>query len=303
MSAIFPKTYKDVKITKGIDLSIEIGTLKLKNPLMTASGCYEPLKTGFPNPILFGAVVLKTITLKPREGNPPPRIIEWGDGLVNSIGVQNMGIERFLEYLPQLQFIRKSDSLLIVSVMGTISELKEIGRILSKIDFFDAIELNLSCPNVQKDEIKRGIEIGQDQKLTYQAIEELKKNVNKPVWPKLTLSGVDVRKVAISAERAGADAVVIGNTIPCIPFDNQGNAILGNKIGGLSGKPLKSITLYWIEKVFPEITIPIIACGGISSYSDILAYKKVGAKAFQIGTALLTKPYSINEILSSFYND
>ncbi len=277
----------------GIDLKVKINSLELKSPLILASGTcsYEALP--FLNSEEVGAIVLKTVTFKPRQGNSPPRLAETPAGLLNSIGLQNPGVEEFLKREVNLY---PKDYTLVGSVGGeTIDEYVKAAQKLEESKRFIALELNVSCPNVKKG----GIEFGKDEKLLFDLVREVKKVVSLPLWVKLTPNTSKIREVAIAASQAGADALVVTNTFLGMAIDVETfSSQLSTLTGGLSGPAIKPLALYLVYQVAKNSDIPLIGGGGIFNYYDALEFLIAGARAFFIGTAMLVNPNTVNEIIS-----
>lgn len=265
------------------NLAIEIAGIKMKNPVMVASGTF-----GFGREYSeyidlnkLGAIVTKSITLKPREGNPPPRIVETPAGMLNSIGLQNEGIEYFLkEYLP---FLSKFVTPTIVNIAGeTVEEYAELAKILSKETKVKGIEVNISCPNVKQG----GMAFGVDPKLTAEVISAVRQSTNQPIIAKLTPNVTDITVIAKAAVRAGADALSLINTIVGMSIDIEtGKSRLGTLTGGLSGPAIKPIAVRMVYEVAHATSVPVIGIGGIMSGNDAIEFFLAGAKAIQIGTA------------------
>lgn len=278
-----------------LDLSVNIAGLKLKNPVMNASGTYDPLKyKDFVNPTLLGAVVLKSITLKPREGNPPPRIIEVPCGILNSIGIQNDGVDAFIKYkVPQLEQFK--GAVFIASVAGfSIYEYVEVIDRLESVDLIRAYEINLSCPNLERG----GINCGLREECIRQVTSAVRKKTNKPVIVKLSPDVTDITLTARAAVDAGADALTISNTYRALVVDlKTRRPVFHNIIGGLSGPAIKPITLRLVYEVTRALDIPVIAAGGIVTATDALEYLLVGATAVQVGTANFMRPDAMIKII------
>ncbi len=265
-----------------LDLSVEIAGLKLKNPVMNASGTYDPLRyESFVDPNLLGAVVLKSLTLNPREGNPPPRIVEVACGVVNSVGIQNEGVKEFIKVkVPLLKKFKETT--FIASVAGlSPNEFAEVVEALESVDIFKAYEINVSCPNIEKG----GINCALDKHCIQQVVTSVRDKTKKPVIVKLAPDVTDIVAVAKVAVDAGADALTIANTYRALVVDLKSRKpILHTIIGGLSGPAIKPITLRLVYEVVNALDIPVIASGGITSANDALEYLLVGAKAVQVGT-------------------
>jgi len=278
-------------------LKTGVGGLALDNPFIAASGT-----AGFIHDAprmmrleLFAAAVTKTITSQPREGNPQPRVWETPSGVVNSVGIENPGVERFVsEHLPNLRITERLK--VIVSVGGKgVEELASVLRHLAlHRNSFDSVELNLSCPNI------RGRMLAQSAKRTAEAVASAKELLPRtPLFVKLTPAVTDVVKVAAAALDAGADALVLTNTHPALTIDPESlKPALGNIYGGLSGPAVKPLTLRAVYAVYGKLRCPIVASGGITNAQDTLEALAAGASAVQIGTASLTNPGIIEVTLA-----
>lgn len=277
----------------GINLKVKIGSLELKSPLILASGTCSLETLSFLNPNETGAIVLKTVTLNPCQGNPPPRLAETPAGLLNSIGLQNPGVEKFLDN--EVSLYPKTFTL-VGSVGGkTIDEYVEVTQKLEASNRFVALELNVSCPNVKKG----GIEFGKDKRLLFDLIREVRKASSLPLWVKLTPNTSSIEEIAESAVQAGADALVVTNTFIGMAVDVETRSSqLSTLTGGLSGPAIKPLALYLVYQVAKKVNIPLIGGGGIFNYRDALEFLIVGAHAFFIGTAMLVNPAAANDIIS-----
>jgi dihydroorotate dehydrogenase (NAD+) catalytic subunit len=270
-----------------LSLLVKIGNLELKTPLMLASGTWglgENLDNFFTREEIktyIGALVTKGISLKPKKGNPPPRLAETPCGIINSIGLENPGIKEFrAKYLPKL---KSYDVPLIVNIHGEeISDFVELVEELEKEDI-QGVELNISCPNVKKG----GIFFSSDPAVVKELIEAVRKKCSKFLAVKLSPVGA-VFEIAEICEKAGVDAVVVANTYPALAVLNYSPFKILR--GGLSGPAIKPLTLRLVYELSQKLRIPIIGCGGIISGKDALDYLICGAKAFQIGTANLIDP-------------
>ncbi len=271
-------------MAKSIRLSTSIGALKLKSPLIGASGLfgYGYEHRDMVDISCFGAIVTKTITLNPKPGNPPPRLVDLEYGLLNSIGLENVGYERWLEEeLPK----SKGSTRLIVSIGGeTPDEFEKLASNLDTVDDVVAIELNVSCPNVEKG----GMAFGKDADTTGEIVRRVKSRTAKTVIVKLPPLVFSIDEVAQAACQAGADAIAIGNTLPglAIDIENQ-RPLLGGITGGLSGRPLKPICVRLVWRVTRMLDVPVIGVGGIESAQDAIEYILAGACAFAVGSVIL----------------
>lgn len=278
-----------------IDLSIKIGNLILKNPVILASGCCGyglEMEDFFPLEEV-GGIVLKGLSLKEREGNLPPRICETPSGMINSIGLQNVGIEKFIkEKLPEL---KKRKGVFIANIFGeTEEEYLKLSEIINEIDIIPAIELNCSCPNVQKG----GIHFGTEPEILKDLVFKVRKIYKKDLWVKLSPNVTSILPLAKAAIDAGADALTCANTYKGMAIDvDTGRVKIRNIFGGLSGPAIRPLTLRLVYEINKNFKIPIIASGGIENYKDGLEYILAGASAFQIGTILFKNPKAPMEII------
>lgn len=264
------------------NLATEICGIKMKNPVMAASGTfgYGEEASNFIDLNKLGAIVTKTITLKPREGNPPPRIVETASGMLNSIGLQNKGIKDFIEN--NLPFLSKFDIPVIANIAGdSAKEYAELAKILSKESLVKGIEINISCPNVEKG----GMFFCFDPKATEEVVKTVKKETALPVIAKLSPNVTDIMVIAKAAEDAGADGISLINTLlgMAIDIENRGSR-LGTKTGGLSGPAIKPIAIRMVWQAAQVVKIPIIGIGGIMSGNDAIEFFLAGASAVQVGT-------------------
>lgn len=277
-----------------MNLSVTIGRLRLKNPVMTASGTfgYGEEYSEFFDLGRLGAVILKGISLEPMQGNPPPRICETPCGMLNAIGLQNVGLKRFLK--EKLPFIRKFDTCLIVNILGkTIAEYARLSMALEKAGV-EAIELNVSCPNVKAG----GIEFGIDKKALGRLIKKVRASFNGTLIVKLSPKVADIREFAKIAEAEGADAISLINTIPAMAIDIKSRRpMLSNITGGLSGPAIKPIALRMVWEASGAVKIPVIGMGGIMNAGDAIEFMLAGASAVAVGTANFINPASAVDII------
>ena len=278
-----------------MNLSVTIGHLKLKNPVMTASGTfgYGEEYSEFVDLNSLGAVVVKGISLKPMEGNPSPRICETPCGMLNAIGLQNIGLKKFLK--EKLPYLRKFDTKVIVNVLGNTPE--EYARLSGALDNagVDGIELNVSCPNVKKG----GIVFCSDKKMLARLISKVRQSVKKAVIiTKLSPTVSSVQKFSKVAEDAGSDAVSLINTIPAMAIDIETHKPkLANITGGLSGPAIKPIAVRMVWEAYNAVRIPIIGIGGIMSAEDAIEFMLAGATAVEVGTANFVNPGATTKII------
>jgi dihydroorotate dehydrogenase (NAD+) catalytic subunit len=278
-----------------MDLTVDIGKLRLKNPVMTASGTFgygEEYKE-FVDLNDLGAVVVKGISLKPMEGNPPPRICETPCGMLNAIGLQNVGLERFLK--EKLPYLRDFRTKIIVNILGTsIDEYVRLSEALGDAGV-DAIELNVSCPNVKKG----GISFGTDKKILSRLVTRVRQSVGSmTVIVKLSPNVSDIGEFAKTAEDAGSDAVSLINTIPGMAIDIETlKPRLANITGGLSGPAIKPIALRMVWEAAGAVGIPVVGIGGIVNADDAVEFILAGATAVQVGTGNFLNPRATVEII------
>lgn len=277
-----------------MNISVNINKIEMKNPVMTASGTfgYGEEFADFVELDKLGAIVLKGITLEPSCGNPPPRIVETPAGMLNAIGLQNVGVDRLLgEKLP---YLRQFDLPVIANINGTqIDEYVEIARRLDCEDVA-GIEVNISCPNVKHG----GMSFGVDTELTAQVVENVRKATKLPLIVKLSPNVTDIAKIAKSAENAGADAISCINTLLGMAIDAKTHKpTLANVTGGLSGPAIKPIALRMAWEVYNAVKIPIIGMGGIMTAEDAIEFIIAGASAVAVGTANFVDPRATIKIV------
>jgi dihydroorotate dehydrogenase (NAD+) catalytic subunit len=270
-----------------MDLTTSLGPLSLSNPILVASGTfgYAREAADFVPLDRLGGIVPKTVTWQPRIGNPPPRVVETASGMLNAIGLDNDGIDHFLEHhLPRL---RDLGTKIIVNVAGkTEDEFCRLAERAGGAAGVDALELNLSCPNVSG-----GIDFATNPQLTQRVIAAARKVCARPILAKLTPNVTDVVPIAQAAKEAGADALTLINTVVGTAIDwRKRRPILANTIGGLSGPAIKPIALRIVLQVARAVAIPIIGVGGIASIDDVMEFLVAGASAVQIGTANFYDP-------------
>jgi len=270
------------------DLKITIAGVEFPNPIMTASGCCgygEELAGIFPLSEL-GAIVTKSITLKPRLGHPVPRTAETASGMLNAIGLANVGVDKFIE--EKLPWLRQQHTRVIVNVAGsTIKEYVEVCARLNDQPGIDMLELNISCPNVDEG----GIEFGTSPQMTERSLKEVKRVFSRPIIAKLAPNVTDIVAIARAAEQGGADAFAVINSVVGMAVDvNTWRPRLTNNKGGLTGPAIRPIALALVDKVFNGTKTPIIGIGGISNVYDAVEFFLCGASAVQVGTALFVEP-------------
>ena len=275
---------------------INLAGLKLKNPVMPASGTfgYGAEYADFFDLAKLGAIITKTITLKPRVGNPLPRLAEVPFGLVNSIGLQNDGVGYFLH--KHLPYLRKIKTNLIVNIAGsTVAEYAKLAKILNRYSAIAALEINISCPNVKKG----GMVFGCDPAATQKVIAAVRRETQKPIIAKLTPNVKDITVIAKSAANGGANALSLINTIVhAAPVPGTKKIVRG----GLSGPTIKPIALQLVSEAVKAVDIPVIGIGGIMNTQDALEFLNAGAKAIQVGTANFVNPMTMIEIIEGLSN-
>lgn len=278
---------------ESLKLDVKIGELKLKNPIMPASGAF-----GFEMESLFdfnqlGAIVPKSITKYPRGGNATPRVCEVTGGMLNSIGIQSKGLPYYLKnILPQYEQYKTP---LIASISAdSVDEFAEMSEIISKEKCVSGIELNISCPNLEGD----GKAFGMDAELSYQLIKKVKAVTNQSIIAKLTPNVTSIQEIALACENGGADGLNVANTMLAMAIDiHTRKPKIGNVLGGISGPAIKPIIVRLIHQVRKVTEIPIIGCGGVMNWEDAIEMILAGANAIQVGTANFINPLSMMEIL------
>ena len=279
-----------------MNLSVRIGSLMLKNPLIAASGCfgYGTEYSDVVDIASLGGVAVKGLFLAEREGHPPPRIVETPAGMLNAIGLQGIGVHRFIaEKMPEL---RARGAVVIVNICGTtLQEYVELATILSDVEGVHALELNISCPNIKEG----GITFGCSLHGTGDVVAAVRKVTTLPVIPKLTPNVTDIKSIAKAAEDAGADAISLVNTFLAMAIDVETRRPrLSNIVGGLSGPAIRPIAVRMVYECRQTVRIPIIGMGGISSAADALEFMIAGATAVQVGTANFVDPLIWTKLLS-----
>jgi dihydroorotate dehydrogenase (NAD+) catalytic subunit len=276
-------------------LNVELPGLKLKNPIMPASGCFGFGKeySQFYDLSVLGAIMIKATTVEPRFGNPTPRVAETSAGMLNAIGLQNPGLDKVMsEELPRLE---NYDVPIIANVAGTTEEdYIEVARRISKAPNVHALELNISCPNVKKG----GITFGTVPEIAKQLTYKVKQVSDVPVYVKLSPNVTDIVEMAKAVEAGGADGLTMINTLVGMRLDlKTGRPILANRTGGLSGPAIKPVAIRMIYEVSQAVNIPIIGMGGIESAADVVEFFYAGASAVAVGTANFVDPFVCPEII------
>ncbi len=276
------------KLDNSIDLSIKMSSLKLKNPLITASGTcgFGEELNDFIDIEKLGALTVKGITVNPRTGNPTPRIVETSAGILNSIGLENPGIDEFI--IKKLAIFKKYQLPMIVNISGhSIDDFSFLAEKLAPYKEIAALEVNVSCPNVAGG----GMAFGTDANLIYKVTKEVRKVYNGVIIVKLSPNVTDIVEMAKAAEEAGADIISMINTLLGMKIDiNKRRPELGNIFGGLSGPAIKPVALRMVYQVAANVDIPIIGMGGIMSGNDAIEFLMAGASAVSVGTATMVDP-------------
>lgn len=275
-------------------LETEIAGIKLKNPIMPASGCFGFGRefAEFYDLSKLGGIAVKATSLEAREGNWTPRVAETYAGMINSIGLQNPGLDKVVA--AELKFLEPYDTEVFVNVVGhSIEDYCEVSKTISQVNNVSALELNVSCPNV-----KDGTHFGTDAKLLEDLVREVKKVSHKPVFVKLSPNVTDIVAMAKAAQKAGADGLSMINTLLGMRIDlKTRKPIIARKKGGLSGPAIKPVAIRMIYDVSQEVNLPIIGMGGIMNADDVLEFLYAGASAVAIGTANFIEPYACLEII------
>jgi dihydroorotate dehydrogenase (NAD+) catalytic subunit len=280
----------------GVDLSVNVGALRLANPVIAASGTfgYGVEFAHLVNLSRLGGIVTKGLSLEPMAGAPAPRLCETPSGMLNAIGLQNIGVRAFVaEKLPAL---RSYGTAVIANVFGyTVEDYVAVIRLLEEAEGLAAYELNVSCPNTSHG----GIQFGSDPQLVAEVVSAARSAARRPLWIKLSPNVTDIAVIAKAAEAAGADALTVANTYQAMSVDLQTRkSRLGRVTGGLSGPAIKPITLRLVYEASRAVKIPIVGLGGIEKPEDVLEYMIVGASATQVGTANFSDPKASDTLVS-----
>jgi len=276
-------------------MSVDIGPLRLRNPVMTASGTfgYGEEYAPFVDLNRLGALIVKGLSLEPRAGNPPPRLAETPSGLLNAVGLQNIGVKAFVR--EKLPFLKEYSTAIIANIFGeTVDEYGKVAEILGMADGLSALEVNISCPNVKKG----GIAFGASPEMAAAVTKRVREATDLPVIVKLSPNVTDISNIAESVESAGADAVSLINTLAGMAVDvEHRKPVLYNVTGGLSGTAIKPVALRMVWQVVNRVNIPVIGLGGIMCPNDALEFLIVGARAVEVGTASFMNPHATMNIL------
>lgn len=281
------------------DLRVNIGSLEIANPVMTASGTFGYAREfeGLMNLQRLGAVIVKGISLHPRNGNPPPRIVETSCGMLNAIGLQNVGVARFIS--EKMKYLAGLNVPVIVNILGdSLTEYEEITSRLVGVPGVAGIEVNISCPNVKKG----GVAFGTDPAMAAAVTAAVKSKADVPVMVKLSPNVSDITVIAKAVADAGADAISLINTLIGMAIDvSTRRPALANIIGGLSGPAIKPVALRMVYQVAKVVSVPVIGIGGIETAEDALEFMLAGATAVQIGTANFVNPRASEDVVEGIY--
>jgi len=282
---------------EGLDLSVEIAGVKLKNPVVTASGTcgFGREHAAYYDLSNLGAITTKGVCLKPKEGNRPPRVAETPGGMLNAIGLQNPGVRYFIEN--ELPNLKRYGTKIIANIFGaTMDEYCEVAEILSGTDV-DMLEMNISCPNLEKG--KGGIYFGTDAKMAQKITSKVKKRSKKPLSVKLSPNVTDIAKIAKAVENGGADCISMINTLVGMKIDiKTRRPVLRNNIGGLSGAAIRPVAVRMIWQVRSAVKLPIIGMGGVTSAGDAIELMLAGADAVAVGTASFGDPRAVLGVIA-----
>jgi len=280
--------FSEVTAAVAVDLSVTIGALRLRNPILAASGTfgYGLEFAHLVNLDCLGGFVTKGISREPMEGAPGPRLYPTASGMLNAVGLQNVGVRAFV--VEKLPVLRNFSTTVIANVFGhEVEEYAEVIRVLESAEGVAGYELNISCPNVKRG----GLQFGNDPVQVSEVVGAARKAATRPLWVKLSPLVTDIGLIARAAEEAGADALTVANTYPAMALDYRiGKSRLGSPTGGLSGPAIKPITLRLVRETYRAVKTPIIGLGGIETVEDVLEYLAVGAAAVQVGTASFADP-------------
>ncbi len=278
-----------------VDLSVNVGALRLSNPILAASGTFG-YGVEFAHLVdlnRLGGIVVKGLSLEPMAGAPAPRLCETPSGMLNAVGLQNVGVRAFVaEKLPALRQYRTA---VIANVFGyTVDEYVGVTRILEDAEGLAAYELNISCPNTA-----HGIQFGSDPQMVSEVVSAARQATRRPLWVKLSPNVTDIGIIAKAAEEAGADALTVANTYQAMSIDLQTRkSKLGRATGGLSGPAIKPLTLRLVYETRRVTKIPVVGLGGVEKAEDVLEYAIAGASAVQVGTANFSQPRACVDILN-----
>ena len=284
-----------MSVATAADLSVNVGALRLSNPILAASGTFG-YGVEFAHLVdlnRLGGFVVKGLSLEPIAGAPAPRLCETASGMLNAVGLQNVGVRAFVE--EKLPALRRYRTAVIANVFGcTVEEYVAVIRILEQEEGLAGYELNISCPNTAHG----GIQFGSDPVMVLDVVCAAREAASRPLWVKLSPNVTDIDAIAKAAERAGADALTVANTYQAMSIDvRTRRSRLGRVTGGLSGPAIKPITLRLVYEAQRAVKIPIIGLGGIERADDVLEYIIAGASAVQVGTANFSQPAACEDLL------
>ena len=280
-----------------VDLAVEVGAVRLANPVIAASGTFG-YGIEFAHLVdlnRLGGLVVKGLSLEPMSGAPAPRLVGTPAGMLNAVGLQNVGVRKFIE--EKLPLLRAYRTQVVANVFGrTVEEYGEVVRHLEGAEGVAAYELNISCPNVACG----GLQFGSDPRMAAGVVAAVRQVARRPLWVKLSPNVADIGAMARAVEDAGGDALTVANTYPAMSVDfRTRKSRIGNPTGGLSGRAIRPITMRLVYEVSRAVRIPVIALGGIDSAEDVLEYFVVGAAAVQIGTATFADPRACENLVDS----
>jgi dihydroorotate dehydrogenase (NAD+) catalytic subunit len=276
-------------------MQVDIGGVVLKNPVMTASGTFGYAREfdGLVDLGCLGGIIVKGLSLEPSKGNPPPRIVETPGGMLNAIGLENVGVEAFIQ--EKLPFLRSQPVPVFANIYGqTIEAYAELALRLDDVEGVAGLEINISCPNVKAG----GIAFGSDSRSAHRVVRAVRKKTRLPVMVKLSPNVTDIVEIAKSVEAAGADSVSLINTLTGMAIDARTRRpVLANITGGLSGPAIKPVALRMVWQVAGQVNIPVIGVGGIMNAEDAVEFLIAGARAVQVGTANFINPRATQDIV------
>ena len=280
---------------KSFNLAVEVGGILMKNPVMAASGTfgYGEEFAGLVDLRMLGAIIVKGLHLKPSAGNPPPRTVETCGGMLNAIGLENVGLEAFVQ--KKLPFLKTLETPVILNIYGReIAEYAELAECVQDLDGVAGIEVNISCPNVKAG----GIAFGTDPEMAFEVVKAVRERTSLPLIVKLSPNVSDIKAIARRVVEAGADAVSLINTITGMAVDLETRRPkLANITGGLSGPAIKPVALRMVWEVAQTVDVAVIGIGGIMDATDALEFMTVGARAVQVGTANFVNPRATEQIV------
>lgn len=277
-------------------LKVAVGALELKNPVMTASGTFgygQEYET-YLDLNTLGAIVVKGISIKPRPGNPPPRVVETPSGMLNAIGLENVGVERFID--EKLPYLRKIESKVVVNILGdSIDDYRQLAETLDDVTGVHALEINISCPNVKKG----GVAFGTVPKMANEVTKAVRNACRLPIILKLSPNVTNIVEIAKAVEEGGADAISLINTLLGMAIDiHARRPKLANIVGGLSGPAIKPVAIRMVWQVAQNVKIPVIGIGGITNAEDAIEFMLAGATAIEVGTANFINPHATIDIVN-----